>query len=583
LDENGVIKEISPQILAKVKISYYYAGWLEDRALYHKEYEIMQINEHFAHWLFEHKVMNYLPEGCDNEASWTNWLKKTFLSSEADYKLNEWQQLFTGFAKEISTWHANGKLLQNPAYTIYKAWHLLSVEDKMQIEKARLGLDQNITESKESGLQYASYKNYYDYLKNFTSELNLVSDWQQSDGNYLIQDPMELAVQLLEKELGLKDAYAKFALYNTLSFIRLIKDGRGIWHLKQGETAKQVMINFNNDAQAALEALNTDLVQHYQGQLSYMMVNGLAYMNTDLTLQLIGHIELYKKLNETLFNNLLKLDQNNGKQMIRVGRNIDIEVMIDSINITRAVEETFGLKDLTNETRHNIMELANSLELKSKSLITAELANMGVMVFEIELYDLKEPKKHWWKTALVGVLGVLQIVAGIALMGVGGSLFLNMVGMGMAFSGIGDVLSSIQSFASKTPIDLEFYLKAKAMSYAITITLAGIGAAFDGSKVAGLNDWASKVSEALKGGTTRFLLQGFAVQGLMMAVQPLLSKLADRGVEKNRGNLEASAWRRVDGLFNGHSEAFKRIHVAEKVLNSNQYSSSILSETRQIV
>jgi len=332
--------------------------------------------------------------------------------------------------------------------------------------------------------------------------------------------------------------------------------------------------------------LNGDLVQHYQGQLNYMMVNGLAYMDTDLTLQLIGQIELYKKLNETLFNNLLKLEENNGKQMIRVGRNIDIEVMADSINITRAVEETFGLKDLTNETRHNIMELVNSLELKSKSLITAELANMGVMVFEIELYDLKEPKKHWWKTVLVGVLGVLQIVAGIYMMGIP-SPFMQMVGMGTIFSGIGDVLSSIQSFATKTPIDLEFYLKAKAMSYAITITLAGIGSAAGWSP----GSWAGQVEAMANKGLhitenmlkTSMLLKGFAVQGLMMGVQPLLTKAADRAVDKNKGNLEASAWRRVDGLFSYYNEAFKRIHVAEKVLNSNQYSSSILSETRQIV
>jgi hypothetical protein len=92
-------------------------------------------------------------------------------------------------------------------------------------------------------------------------------------------------------------------------------------------------------------------------------------------------------------------------------------------------------------------------------------------------FDELKKDRNKFAAIFVGLLGVVQIFVGIALITAGGP-FMTLFGQGLVFGGMGDAIGLIESIATGMPIDLGGYLKGKAIGLAINLIVASILFAF---------------------------------------------------------------------------------------------------------
>ena len=157
--------------------------------------------------------------------------------------------------------------------------------------------------------------------------------------NQLEQEVIKKYGLIFERFLGdpssVREKYTTFLHWKEIrdEVIRLVKDGRGITNVKQGKEAGEVINRYAEDLSNATSKIEEYEIPKYESQLTFLLTHKLVGLEDDLTIQLIGSIEIYKKILEVMYKNFEVLENLSGKEMIRVGNHITLEEITNDIDI----------------------------------------------------------------------------------------------------------------------------------------------------------------------------------------------------------------------------------------------------------
>ena len=84
----------------------------------------------------------------------------------------------------------------------------------------------------------------------------------------------------------------------TYSLCRLLNDGEGINEMKQAEDAAKIKQQFIYDTQDAIDMIQNLVIPQLEGQLTQLLALNFIKYEDNLAIQLIGNIEIYKKIIE---------------------------------------------------------------------------------------------------------------------------------------------------------------------------------------------------------------------------------------------------------------------------------------------
>ena len=156
-----------------------------------------------------------------------------------------------------------------------------------------------------------------------------------------------------------------------------------------------------------------------------------------------------------------------------------------------------------------------------------------------------------------------------------GGPFFTSLGFTTMLGGMGDVLSSVVSVAMNTPINMDSYLRSKAIGFAISIATAGI------AHIANVNGWDKGLVptnlDALKDGLSvpGFIMQQFAIQASLMAATALLQNAGNQVANANDGDLERSVDGMIKGLLAQYREQLEIIFAYDEVNRGKLYDQLI--------
>ena len=132
----------------------------------------------------------------------------------------------------------------------------------------------------------------------------------------------------------------------------------------------------------------------------------------------------------------------------------------------------------------------------------------------------------------------------------------------MIAGGISDILSSVIYLIQGTPIDLDGYLRSKAIGLAINVITAGI--AFIGAAISPALTIAN-VNINAAGVLSNLLIEQLGYQVVLMGVAALVQNAGNQILNSNDGNIEQSIRNAIGDLLLEHKEELKVIFASDEV------------------
>lgn len=620
LDEQKQINEKDSaklyKVLKQVELRKKYELWKEDRELYNNQSEINQIKEHFGIWLKKHE--KELEIECKiNTQEDKDIIKNLF--KEKQEKLIA--LFFEEIKKEVITRIKEKNLIKNPAYLVLKAWRYLYINSKdRDYEYQPIKVEQDVSYTSPLSSLTGVINSAFNFVK--SSTYSLFEDIGRvgfGSTNYRVENPLMQAVNFLEEAIKLDDMYS-WTTHNALSAIRLVKDGRGITNVKQGKEAGEVINRYAEDLSNATSKIEEYEIPKYESQLTFLLTHKLVGLEDDLTIQLIGSIEIYKKILEVMYKNFEVLENLSGKEMIRVGNHITLEEITNDIDIRNATIEFLNktgnanqLESYLNATTYykvdgpeidkssvtnstaaffNITQnigdigsyksemdagmkslkgVAKEINFASKSYILDQITASGGFLYQIETYELEE-NKNWFTTIFAAVLGVVLIYTGMWMLQaniLGGAIFGKALAASFIFQGIGDIIGSIISVATNTPMDFEDYIKGKGIAMGISIATAGTLHFLSGIeslesilKIGDkVKDFANKLQKASA------VYKAFAIQAGLTAGSAVIYNQMKKFVDKE--DIESDAKAEINDILNEYKNKLDKIYASDNI-NGNK-------------
>ncbi|MBA8666750.1 hypothetical protein H1Q59_02440 [Holosporaceae bacterium 'Namur'] len=410
----------------------------------------------------------------------------------------------------------------------------------------------------------------------FRDAVNKVTDtvssiFKSMFGEYEVKDPLSEAMTFLERAKSLDDVYS-WTIHNALSYFYLLKESKGIVDIAQAEDAGRIKQTFYEHSVNAYKAINDTVIPQLESQLAYLMMQNVINSTDDLTLQLAGSIELYKKIIELIAGNINVISESGGDQGIRVKRGVGLSKVINKINMTEAIMQFANNSIETKANSRTLLTgLADPVIFKGSQITAAEIEDLGGRLFEIEAYDL-DNDNDWFGTIFSALIGIAQIVIGATLLMTPGlSAFAAVFAKGMIISGISDIVSSAISIINGTPIDPIEFFKSKGITYAINLITAGLGQLGTNLNLfEGLAQGFKKVGQV-----TTFIKEGAAIAVGIQAVGAVLYNVGKHAV-LDKDELEAKVRNEIETLVAQYMAQLKQIFAADTWNKNNQAIENML-------
>ncbi|MBY0580684.1 MAG: LysM peptidoglycan-binding domain-containing protein [Rickettsiales bacterium] len=634
IDEKNQIDEKNSaklyELLKQVELRKKYELWKEDRELYNNQSEINQIKEHFGIWLKKYEKELEIECKVDTQEN-KDRIKKLF--EEKQEKLIA--LFFQEIKKEVITRIKEQNLIKNPAYLVLKAWRYLYINSKDRDYKYQpINVEQDTLYTWSLSPLTGALNSALNFIK--SSAYNLFEDIGRvgfGSTNYRVENPLMQAVKFLEEAIKLDNMYA-WTTHNALSTIRLIKDGRGITNVKQGKEAGEVINRYAEDLGSAINKIEEYEIPKYESQLTFLLTHKLVGLEDDLTIQLIGTIEVYKKILEVMYKNFEVLEKLSGKEMIRVGNHVTLEEITNDIEIRNATiafinktgdanqlesylnATTYYKSDaievdkltITNSTAaffnatqnmgnigsykseldagmKSLKSVAKEIKFASKGYILEQITASGGFLYQIETYELEE-NKNWFTTIFSAVLGVALIMTGMWMLeaGVlGGAVFGKVFAASLIFQGIGDIIGSIISVATNTPMDFEDYIKGKGIAMGISLATAGTLHFLSGidslKDMINIADKLEKLTENLD--KLSGIYKAFAIQAGLTAGSAVIYNQMKKVIDKE--DIESDAKAAINNILNEYKDKLDKIYASDNINENKELYNQLIRDIEKAV
>ena len=433
--------KLSEKLLMDIKVRYLFDLWLEDRTIYTKDYEKLQLVDHWAFWLKDQKPILDDMESSGavllngKNASFELLLQNVQNAAKAKLKLNFKEFINLRRRQANQPAHHADSLFNNSAYLVRKGLDQLRIHD------------------------YQGKLND-EFSNSFVSKTDSRTD-------LYIQDPIALGMQYLDRAIAIDPA--NWIPLNAKAYLYLIAKSPEITRVEHLNAASKIIEQFVGDSKASLDKLQQrilDATNTYEA-----LVGTNATSNTSvLAYQLDTELTLLKSISRSIVDNLKVVQSRGPKQMIRVKEMIALEDLLE-------IKEMDENKTIAEMHSSGMFLRNDSFKFTPNSTIlqmaVGEHYGEGGVAFRIETYTLREKKKKWWSNILVIAIGLFSIFVGAWLIGIGGP-FLGALGLGLISSGIGDIIAAVFSFVAGVPMDLKSFLDGKAITLAFILLTAGM-------------------------------------------------------------------------------------------------------------
>ena len=555
-NSNQIEGTLDKALQEKVKLRKLFLLWVKDRELYNNGYEIAQMTEYFAMWLKTQTGLFDKYDEC-NISTPAKVLENDKLQTDLEKELGRNFDVFnTTIIKRssIDDTADPDHLMQNPTYLILKAWRYIQI-DALQKRDDSAGILEVLTSDDDNWFFFSAVKGAIKGI--ISTVIGVIPDFSSSQfQNYEVNNPLQDAKKFVQIALD-RDNPANnsntWISYNAMSFIRLLNDGEGINEMKQADDAARIKQQFIYDTQDAIDMIQNLVIPQLEGQLTQLLALNFIKYEDNLAIQLIGNIEIYKKIIETLYNNAEAVSVSSGKEMAQLGEFIPLEQLARNVNITQAVinasrdlKDVVGLSELTNITA--------AIKFNSMQESVNEVGAHGVAIFTISFRELEEEEKDWFGTIFSAILGVVQIMAGIALITVGG-VFATSFGVSLISMGIGDLIGAVISVVTGNPIPIDAYINSKGISLGIAIVTAGLLHFISGIQALQQFQWIKDLS-------TKITVWQAVGIGAVMAATTTLASAALYNLAKpaiDRENIAEEVDNKVNSLLNDYKDLLQKI------------------------
>lgn len=572
------------ELAQKIKQRKLYKLWLEDRELYNSEHYHEQIVELWAKWYHEQDKLLYNTECNIYDEEEISKLDERYGDIEKELK-----EGFGEFEKELIKRVEENKLMENPAYLTKAAWryawvngdknrresivkYISNFEKELHIgafEKDDVYLIEDnrgswqwftdsVTDKLSSGLNNA--------LNSINSAINSVWEGKKLKELYDVPNLLDSAIKFLNEAITLDSVYAWMPM-NARSIIKLQRDGQGIVEMDEDslKKAQAVMQAYADDLIKVIESMY-EVEYDAQKEVMVLLTGGMTNCTNDDVLQRIGLVESYNKVKAQLEKNLEVLQKaiEAGNMMIRVDRGIDLVELLNSVNVTEAVNKEWIKKyfydneKLTIEQQDAIKEVLESNKFPGKDIILQELRSQGFHLFEIGSYTLKEEKQDWLGVLVTGIMIGVQIGLSVATGGAS-TVFMNVFSKGLMVGAIGDIFSLGMSIYKGIPIDLNGYFKGKAIGLATTVITAGILSYLDKAQILAYN-WAENSRESYNAWTA--FTDAASIQVGVSAIGGVLYNVLKKPLVDGE-NIEDKINRGINSVFNEHRAELQKIFASD--------------------
>ena len=524
--------------LLNAKISHLYELWIKDREIYNKQFDILQIQELWAMWLKDQDRLLSSKNKCDLLAIRNN--NGTHIVELEQNRQEIKKLLFENFEKlknSIISSLDNGTLFQNPAYVIRKAYDRQNVHDY-----------QTTISNTVNGL-IGKANTFIQFLTGFS----LAKFWYEPS-------PLEEAIELLKKATNMDPEYS-WQAYNGLAFMDLIQASPKITHIEDHQKeAKEAKDRFVDYCNAALKNLYSVAIPQSETLLAYILLNNITKSYSDLTTQQIVTIKIHQEISNSIEKNINIAIHSEPNQMIRVSKTLVLDKLFTKLNATDVVGKYYNLSNLDTQSISELNRVSGGFNIAMHREIVDGLYISGALAFEIELYNLEEDD-DWFGTIFSGIFGIGQILLGVAMLGIGGP-FATAFAYSMIAGGIGDVLSSTLSVLNDAPINLDSYLRAKAISLAVSIVVSGI--AYLGHTLGPhwvkLENFPLKTPNAL----SEFMVQQVGYQVALLGAATVIQNVGNQVLNANDGLVENQIREAIETLINTHYQELKVIFASDQ-------------------
>ena len=546
ISKNLVYKDLLPQdpkLLDKVELRAKFNYWLEDRKIYNRDYEVQQLLEYFGIWL---KVNDNIFSSCPDSSS-ENMLN------------NALQKFYEEFRVKI----ASGRLFENPAFLVKKAWHLTSTEVREKnIRKALLTNYRDNSTNKISlwsyfkDLAYESYHSVKDYgmwALGIAQELNL------DNKTYIQPNPLGDAIECLNNATSLDPNYS-WTAYNALSYAKLLRDVQYLTELNKEEVEKMnnVKIAFSEDTQAAIDSIRNTIIPNYESQVAFLLTKGVVKPDDQIVTHIYGSIAIYERIIELLGNNIKFVSKTTYKEGVRIDHYIDSNEFIPhnvSDIIASKINNNFVLD------KDNVMkQVAQNITFGSSRYIIDDITHSGGFLFTLESYELQ---KDWSGTFFAVLVGAFSIAYGLSFITMG-TTFTTLFGYSLVLGGVGDLVQSATSVITGNPIDFNDFIKSKCMSIGVAIATAGtlvILSKIDViNRLLQIDDGIKKITEAAQD-IQKFITTTASIQATISATGYLLYEASKNIIDDD--SIKRSVEGKVREFVKKHKENLQLMYASD--------------------
>ena len=536
-----------------------YSLWQKDLQIYNKQTEIRQMQEKFALWLkVQTDVFHSETRECEvysTEAIKNEQKKFLEISIRTHKSFVEFESMITAELK-------NGTLMKNPAHLIHHAFALKKIYGSQRSHKSSvIPIFGNYPFLKEE--PHSSNKDWWESAQEMGNYIvgqvsNLFSGGKIETAKVYIQNPMDKAINDLQMAIDEDDIYS-WPAHNAMSFLRLIKDGQGIYREDQAHEAHSVKQQFVTDASNARNKLASFEIPRREGELAFLILNNMTKIGSPVALDYLWQIKVLNHILKQIENNIKTTTTASAIQMIYVTNIVQLREL-KKITATAEIEgKEFAAKlnisdpnDALWQSSINSTETPLPIKLDKDPMIQ-ELLSSGVLLHALGVFDLEreeEDDDDWFGSFFTGLLGIGHILAGLVMISTGGT-FAPLFGSSLLMQGLGDVMTSLESIATDQSIDLDIYLKGKVIGLAINLLTTSI------ATITGIAPSTAPIQVGFnyfeKAATTVVMLRAFS---------KVLESAGDNLIKSNDGEIKARIKEAVQEFMSLHKEELETICAA---------------------
>ena len=564
----------------------FYQFWKEDLKTHNKQTEVHQVLESFAIWLQEQtdvfysemrECEVYSEEATEKETAKFNKTAANMNASLAQYK-----------SEIIASWK-NDTLIKNPAHFIHRAFSLKIISDlqeqspiykgnKIQIFGKYAFLEE---EPKSSGKGWwESVKRAGSYIVNKGSYIvnkvsNFFSGGEVETSKVCIENPLNKAVNDLQRAINIEEEFSvgdthsaySWPAHNAMAFIRLALNGKGIVDEDQANDAYAVKKQFITDTSNARNKLIAFEIPRRENELAFLILHNITNINSPLAHYYLWQIKVLNWIEENVVGRNINTTVDSGPTQMIYGSGFIQLRELKNINITIEVEgKEFASKfNLTESSTWQIQSNTTKSDLKlDKDEFINHLFELGVVLPTIGVFDLEKEEDTWIGAFFTGIIGAIQVVAGLAIMGIGGPFAISL-GASFLMQGLSDILTAVEHIVTGEPIDLDSYFKSKAIGLAISLGTASF------ASILGLAPTAIGFKTAVP---LTIMLRGFSY---------ILEVVGDNLVASNDGEIEKQIRNSVSKFMREHERELNIICASTSVSTCEDKYDEIFTRAQQLI